>query len=207
MRKMRITAAAAMALLAGTVAMAQDNGALARLEAGIETAYAQMERMTCGYDLTRKVGLLADAAQEKGELTYCRKSRTLILASRTSAGDSTIMTPMGITNVSGGRRNTQDALRNTALRQMLDLVMACFSGDFGGVRAAGRLEATDMGGTTEVTFVPTDRRALRHITSIALSFGNDDYGLRRLTVVQKGGDFMTYNFGKKKVERRAPGRK
>ncbi len=205
MKKRIIAAVVALGIASATYS--QTNDALNRLEAGIETSYAQMERMTCTYELTRQVSLLSDAAHEKGTLTYSKSHRTLVLASLTTAGDSTIMNPMGITNVSGGKRVWTDAARSTALRQMLDIVMACFSGDFRGVRAAGNVTAKDQGGTTEVTFVPTDRRVLRHIGSITLSFGNDDYGLRRMTVVQRGGDFMAYTFGKKKVESRGTGRK
>lgn len=203
---MRKLVATVVMTLCAVVAVAQD-AATAKLERGIKAAYADMEALTCSYTLARKVSLMADVAQEKGALTYTKSLRALVLASETTPGDSTIMTPSSITNVSGGKRQTFDAMKNTALRQMLDVITACFSGDFGAVRAAGNVTAHDTGATTVVSFIPTDRRTLRHINSIELTFGNDDYGLRQMVVAQKGGDFMTYTFGKKKTQTRAKSRK
>ncbi len=193
-------------MLCSAAVMAQD-AAKAKLERGIRAAYAEMETLTCSYTLARKVSMLTDVAREEGALTYTKSRRTLVLASVTIPGDSTIMTPLSITSVSGGKRQTMDAMKNTALRQMLDVITACFSGDFGAVRSAGNVSVRDTGPTTVVGFTPTDRRTLRHISSIELTFGNDDYGLRQMVVTQKGDDFMAYTFGKKKTQTRTKSRK
>lgn len=167
-----------------------------QLERGIRQSYSTLQTLTCSYTLTRKVAMLEDVAQEKGTLTYSKPQRTLILANTTA--DSTIISPTGITTVKDGRRQTINPMRNTATRQMMDIITACFSGNFSAIRQSGHLTATNTGPTTIVTFTPTDRRAMRHFSSILLTFGNDDYGLRQMTVSQKGGDFLSYSFGKKK---------
>ena len=203
---MRNIVAFMVMMLCSVAVMAQD-AATAKLERGIKAAYAEIETLTCSYTLARKVSMLTDVAQENGALSYTKSRRTLVLASVTTPGDSTIMTPLSITSVGGGKRQTMDAMKNTALRQMLDVITACFSGDFGAVRSAGNVSVRDTGPTTVVGFTPTDRRTLRHISSIELTFGNDDYGLRQMVVAQKGGDFMTYTFGKKKTQTHAKSRK
>lgn len=196
-RLMTLTAAL---LLTAATATAQ-TGAEAKVARGIAEAHAAMSEMRCPYTLERKVKMLADVATESGTLTYVKATRTLTLASATA--DTTIMTPRAITTANARGRNTADARRNAALRQMLDIVGACFTGDFAPARQAGTLTTTDGGATTTMTFTPKDKRALRHISSIELTFGNDDYGLRQMTVWQPGGDFLRYTFGRKKTTRQA----
>lgn len=191
--------AAALLLTAATAAA--QTGAEARVARGIAAAHADMRELSCPYTLERKVKMLADVATESGTLTYVKATRTLTLAS--SAADTTIMTPQAITTAGARGRNTTDARRNAALRQMLDVVGACFTGNFTPARQAGTLTATDSGATTTMTFTPKDKRTLRHISSIELTFGNDDYGLRQMTVWQPGGNFLRYTFGRKKTTRQA----
>lgn len=191
--------AAALLLTAATAAA--QTGAEDRVARGIAAAHADMSELSCPYTLERKVKMLADVATESGTLTYVKATRTLTLAS--SAADTTIMTPQAITTAGARGRNTTDARRNAAMRQMLDVVGACFTGNFAPARQAGTLTATDSGATTTMTFTPKDKRALRHISSIELTFGNDDYGLRQMTVWQPGGNFLRYTFGRKKTTRRA----
>lgn len=137
---MRNIVAFMVMMLCYVAVMAQD-AVTAKLERGIKAAYAEMETLTCSYTLARKVSMLTDVAQENGVLSYTKSRRTLVLASMTTPDDSTIMTPLSITSVSGGKRQTMDAMKNTALRQMLDVITACFSGDFGGALGRQRLGA------------------------------------------------------------------
>lgn len=184
-----------MALAAAMPAAAQSGDEL-RLSDGIARAFATMERVECRYALERRVSLLSDAARDEGTLTFDRRGRVLTLASATAPGDSTIMTPAAMTTVEQGRRATVEARRVATLRQMTDIVAACFSGDFAAVRAAGSLEVDADGRHTTVRFTPLDRRVARHVDTIILTFDNADYALRQMEVRQKSGDIMLYKFGK-----------
>lgn len=185
----------ALALAAATPTAAQGDDE-PRLADGIARTFATTERVECRYALERRVSLLADAARDEGTLTFDRRSRTLTLASTTTPGDSTIMTPAAMTTVEQGRRATVETRRVAALRQMTDIVAACFSGDFAAVRAAGSLEVGADGRHTTARFTPRDRRVARHVDIIILTFDNADYALRQMEVRQKNGDFMLYRFGK-----------
>lgn len=184
-----------MALAAAMPAAAQSGDEL-RLSDGIARAFATMERVECRYALERRVSLLSDAARDEGTLTFDRRGRVLTLASATAPGDSTIMTPAAMTTVEQGRRATVEARRVATLRQMTDIVAACFSGDFAAVRTAGSLEVDADGRHTTARFTPRDRRVARHVDTIILTFDNADYALRQMEVRQKSGDIMLYKFGK-----------
>lgn len=190
----------ALALAATVPGAAQDDER--RLADGIARAFAAVEQMECRYTLERRVSLLADAARDEGTLTFDRRSRTLTLASAAAAGDSTIMTPAAITTVERGRRATVETRRVAALRQVMDLVAACFTGDFAAVRTAGALEVGADGRHTTALFTPRDRRVARHVDAIVLTFDNADYALRQMEVRQKGGDTMLYRFGKPKARQK-----
>lgn len=194
-RRLRATLLSALALAAATPTAAQgDDGP--RLADGIARAFADAERVECRYTLERRVSLLADAARDEGTLTFDRRGRTLTLASATTPGDSTTMTPAAMTTVEQGRRTTVEARRVATLRQMMDIVAACFSGDFAAVRTAGSLEVNTDGRHTTARFTPRDRRVARHVDTIVLTFDNADYALRQMEVRQKSGDIMLYRFGK-----------
>lgn len=193
--------AAALAAAAPMPTAAQSAGER-RLSDGIARTFATVEQMECSYALERRVSLLADAARDEGTLTFDRLSRTLTLASTATAGDSTIMTPAAITTVAQGRRTTVEARRAAALRQLMDIVAACFSGDFSAVRSAGALKVEDDGRRTTALFTPRDRRVARHVDAIVLTFDNPDCALRQMEVRQKGGDTMLYKFSKPKARQK-----
>ncbi len=193
--RLRATLLSALTLAAGLTAAAQ-GGDETRLADGIAAAFADAEQVECHYAMERRVSLLADAARDEGTLTFDRRGRTLTLASTATPGDSTIMTPAALTTVERGRRTTVEARRVAALRQMTDLVAACFSGDFAAVRAAGTLEMDADARHTTARFTPRDRRVARHVDTILLTFDNSDYALRQMEVRQKNGDFTLYRFGK-----------
>ena len=160
-------------------------------------ANKNVETIECHYDMTRRVSMLSEDVKDAGTFHYCKSAGGFSLTSANKDGERVSMTREYFQSTSGGKSVKISASRNPAMRQMLDMVNGCLTGDFSELEAVGNVEYAEAGKTFSVVFVPKDKRAARHVKSISMVFTTSDYSLQQMTMTMANGDSTDYRFGSK----------
>ena len=160
-------------------------------------ANKDVETIRCHYDMTRSVALLADDIKDEGVFRYCKSAGGFSLTSASPDGENTTVTNEYFENTSSGKTVRLSVGRNPAMRQMLDMVGGCLTGDFSALAKYGEVSYFDAPKSFTVLFTPKDKRAMRHVKSISMTFGKGDYSMVEMTMTAPNGDKTIYRFGAK----------
>ena len=160
-----------------------------------------VESICCDFIQTKHNSMLAQDARSEGVFYFKRPSRLALLYTGHNH-DRIVMGEIDFMVVAGGTAHTVKIASNPLYQQMQEVFSACFSGDVKALSSGDEFRCQQLNGQYEVRITPSSKRARRYIAELVLVFSKKDMLLDELRIIERSGDYTSYQFRNRKTNQK-----
>lgn len=154
---------------------------------------AVIRSIVCRFTETKQISMINNPVVSTGDFYYL-KENNLALLYDAPQGDQIIMSKGKFKITSNGKTNTVSMNSNSMLRQMNNMLTACFTGDISLLTAGAKTNYYETQDTYIVEISPSKRKVRENMSLIVLIFDKKDMLLNSMKIENTSGDYTEYEF-------------
>lgn len=151
------------------------------------------QSIVCKFRETKQIAMIEKPVVATGNFFY-KKENNLALIYDDPKGDQIVMSNGKFKITSGGKTNVVSMNANSMLRQMNNMLTACFVGDISLLTAGAQSNYSETADTHQVEIRPTRKKVRDNMAVIWLVFDKQDMSLNSMKIESASGDYTEYQF-------------
>ncbi|MCE1167502.1 MAG: outer membrane lipoprotein carrier protein LolA [Sphingobacteriia bacterium] len=182
----------------------QDYGKEINPEAGFKSRLKEYSERTksieAAFSQVKTMAVLSSAIDSKGMFYYV-SGEGIAMEYSIPQGDLMIMNSEKFKMVNGGKVTTVGLTSNPLMRQLNQMLTACFLGDLKMFEKGSDVNYYESESTYTVVIKPSSSRVKKYMSEVLLVFDKRDMTLTQMRMKEKNGDEVTYKFWDKKINK------
>ncbi len=203
MRKIEIVITVLMMFITSAI-IGQDYGKEINPEAGFKNSLKEYSEKTksieAAFSQVKTMSVLSSAIDSKGMFYYVM-GEGIAMEYSNPQGDLMVMNSEKFKMVNGGKVTTVGLTSNPLMRQLNQMLTACFLGDLKMFEKGSDVKYYETESTYTVIITPKSGRVKKYMSEVLLVFDKRDMTLNQMRMKEKNGDEVNYKFWDKKINK------
>lgn len=193
----------ALSLVALTV-VGQDYGRNINPDAGFKKRLKEYSAKTrsieASFSQVKTLSVLSSSIDSKGVFYYVT-GEGIAMEYSSPQGDLMVMNAEKFKMINGGKSTTVGLNSNPLMRQLNQMLTACFIGDLNMFEKGSEVTYFETESAVTVVIVPKSSRVKKYMAEVIMVFDKRDMTLNLMKMKEKNGDEVSYKFWDKKINK------